>query len=177
MTDLRQQAEALYGREQEELRRREQRERESQKEQGIRSHIGRIQQQRNEERKEQARKEAAAEAEELAAELHQQGEMLQDHAEGMRSMIEDYAELRDRLMAARRRSGRELGGWEAGRHARARCLRPGFARSSAGMAHSSIYPASRLARPGRCGTRHPAPCPSAIPSLRLGRNQTIRRAR
>ena len=59
---------------------------------------------------EQARKEAAAEAEELAAELHRQGEMLQDHAEEFRSEVEGYAGLRARLMDANRRAGMDVGG-------------------------------------------------------------------
>lgn len=133
MTDLRQQAEALYEREREELRRREVREQEANKEQGIRSHIQTIQEQRDEERREQARREASAEAEELAHELHKRGVKLQEFAEGLDSLIEGYADVRGRLVDAKRRAGQDVGG----RDARSRLILEGWHRSVFG-GHDSL---------------------------------------
>lgn len=107
---LRAEAEALYERRLEELRQEAEREKEAEREQGIRSTIREIQHQRSEERKEQARREAAAEAKELAHALHDQGARLQEQAEELRQSIEDYANVRGRLIAARRTAGKDAGG-------------------------------------------------------------------
>jgi hypothetical protein len=48
--------------------------------------------------------------EELAHELHDLGAEIQEYAEGMRSLIEDYDDLRGRLIAANRRAGQDVGG-------------------------------------------------------------------
>ena len=72
--------------------------------------LRKIKQQDRDAAAEQARKQAAAEADELAYELHDHAAKLQEFAEGLDSLIEGYADTRTRLMDANRRAGMDVGG-------------------------------------------------------------------
>jgi len=76
----------------------------------IKDAIKRIKQQDRDAAAEQARRDAAAEADELAHELHDHAAKLQEFAEGLDSLIEGYADTRTRLMDANRRAGMDVGG-------------------------------------------------------------------
>jgi len=72
--------------------------------------LRKIKQQDRDAAAEQARKQAAAEADELAHELHDHAAKLQEFAEGLDSLIEGYADTRTRLIDANRRAGMDTSG-------------------------------------------------------------------
>jgi predicted ATPase len=102
---LRDQAETLYEREQEELREQAERRKEADREQGIRSHISRIQKQRDEERRAQARRAAAAEAESLSIERYTKAERCEELIVSLDKALAEYADIHDKHVGAMVRAG------------------------------------------------------------------------
>ena len=109
MTDIRQQAERRYEREQEELREQAERQKKAEKESGIRSHITAIQRQRDEERKAQARRDAAQEADELAVQRYEIEQRMEQEAMALNRSVAELEALDRRHRDALRQAGQDVG--------------------------------------------------------------------
>jgi hypothetical protein len=114
-----------------------------------RSRIKRNDQERERER---ARKAAKVEADALAVELGERAITLQREAEALHASIENYAELRGRLLDAERRAGREVGG---GRTTSLRYVLGGWFKSVFGGQRSLVELPSELS--GRVQALTPEP--------------------
>ena len=107
MTDqkLREQAERLFEKEQEELRRREEQEREADRERGILSYVEKIKKDDAERERQQARRAAADEAETLARQRYALAQRIEDHATTLNDALGEYVALHERHVAAMVRAG------------------------------------------------------------------------
>jgi hypothetical protein len=105
---LRAEAEALYEQRLDDLKHKAEQEKEAEREQGIRSALKDIQEQRRQERIAQNRREAEARAADLSRERYELAEEMEAAAANLNRLLSEYESLHSRQADALRQAGRPL---------------------------------------------------------------------